>query len=241
MKRHLVIIACTACAAVTAAWMTSRSGSNKKSDQVQTYPQQVRVDSDAGRAVVQSIDAKIEGRREYYRTLREQVGAMTPEQWLRGFALTERSGATVTDQELHGQPYVASFFFSRCPSICVQQNDKVKLLQTKFRDEAVRFVSITCDPEYDTPEVLREYANRIGASPDKWLFLTGDWDYLRRVSAEVFFNGLHSPRFHIEKLLLVDERGQILTDYDWHDPEEMQALERDLRTMLTSLKRVESE
>jgi len=80
------------------------------------------------------------------------------ENWLSRFELIERSGETIKSEALLGQPYVVSFFFSTCPSICVQQNQKLKELQDQFEGQGVRFVAISVDPETDTPERLREYA-----------------------------------------------------------------------------------
>ena len=53
-------------------------------------------------------------------------------EWLTSFTLTERSGEQVSDDDLEGRPYVVSFFFSTCPSICVMQNQKIQQLQTEF-------------------------------------------------------------------------------------------------------------
>ena len=97
------------------------------------------------------------------------------EDWLSRFELTERSGELVSSEDLLGSPYIVSFFFSTCPSICVQQNQKIKELQEQFSGEGVRFVAISVDPEKDTPEQLTEYAARFNADPQQWLLLTGDF------------------------------------------------------------------
>ena len=129
------------------------------------------------------------------------------EEWLTKFVLTERSGERVGSQELLGTPYVAGFFFSTCPTICVQQNSKVKELQQRFRGEAIRFLSISCDPEVDRPEVLQEYAQRFDADPKQWWFLTGEMNYIRRVGGEVFRLGV-VRRNHPEKFALMDAEGE---------------------------------
>src|SRR5207245_4926542 len=91
------------------------------------------------------------------------------------FALTERSGKTVTDADLRGKVWVASFVFTRCTGPCPQVTATVARLQNELKDRAdVRFVTFTVDPEHDRPEVLARYAANFNADADRWLFLTGD-------------------------------------------------------------------
>lgn len=155
-----------------------------------------------------------------------------PEGWMTDFVLTERSGQAVSSDDLQGHPYVVSFFFSTCPSICVQQNQKVQELQREFKGTGVRFVSISVDPATDTPEVLREYSARFAADPQQWLFMTGDLLYIRRVGAEVFRLAV-DEKFHTEKLVLVDPQGEITGYYDWPEPRQFAQLKTDIRAMLS--------
>ncbi len=153
------------------------------------------------------------------------------ESWLSHFELIERSGETIRSEDLKGQPYVVGFFFTLCPSICVNQNAKVKELQEKFRGQPVRLLSISCDPDVDRPEVLREYAQRFEADPEQWLFLTGDLGYITRVAGEMYFLAA-SLRFHAEKFVLVDAEGNNVGYYTWNDPLQFQELERDIQKLL---------
>lgn len=151
--------------------------------------------------------------------------------WLSQFELTERSGKLVSSESLKGQPYVLSFFFSTCPTICKRQNEKISQLQKRFKGQPVRLVSITCDPEVDVPEVLSIYADSFQADPEQWLFLTGDLNYLRRVGSEMFALAV-DRRFHAEKLLLVDSEGKIFGAYDWNQDSQFQLLQGDLEAMI---------
>ena len=153
------------------------------------------------------------------------------EDWLSRFELTERSGETVTSEALLGQPHLVSFFFTTCPSICVQQNQKLKQLQEEFEGQGVRFVAISCDPETDTPERLREYAARFGADKDQWLFMTGDLTYIRRVGAEVYRLPV-DQKFHTERFVLVDPQGEIEGYYNWPEPRQFEKLKDKIREML---------
>ena len=157
------------------------------------------------------------------------------ENWLTGFELTERSGRTVSSDQLKGQPYVVSFFFSTCPSVCVSQNQKLAELQERFRDQPVRLVAISVDPERDTPEQLREYAARFGADPDQWLFLTGDLTYIRRVGSEVYQLAV-DKQFHTEKFVLVDPSGKIEAYYTWTEPRQFRRLQQDIAAMIAAQK-----
>lgn len=157
------------------------------------------------------------------------------EDWLSRFELTERSGKQVSSEDLLGQPYVVSFFFTTCPSICVQQNQKLQELQEEFEDRGVRFVAISCDPETDTPQQLREYAARFGADEDQWLFMTGDLTYIRRVGAEVFRLPV-DQKFHTERFVLVDRQGEIEGFYNWPEPRQFDKLKAKIREMLAVAK-----
>ncbi len=164
-------------------------------------------------------------------TVTEDEPSPAPEGWMSEFELIERSGKKVSSEQLKGQPYVVSFFFSTCPSVCIQQNQKVQELQSLFENEGVRFVSISVDPVTDSPEALREYAARFKADNDQWLFMTGDLLYIRRVGAEVFRLAV-DEKFHTEKFVLVGADGQIIGYYSWPEPRQFDKLKTDIRELL---------
>ena len=157
------------------------------------------------------------------------------EEWLSRFELVERNGELVKSEQLLGQPYVVSFFFSTCPSICVQQNQKLKELQEAFKGEGVRFVAISVDPETDTPEVLTEYAARFGADAEQWLFMTGDLTYIRRIGGEIFRQPVNK-QFHTERFVLVDPEGKIEGFYNWPDKPQFKKLQGKIREMINGEK-----
>jgi protein SCO1/2 len=156
------------------------------------------------------------------------------EAWLSQFVLTERSGEIIRSEDLKGQPYVVSFFFSLCPSICVQQNQKLAELQEEFDGQPVRFVAISVDPENDTPERLREYAARFGADANQWLFLTGDLTYIRRIGTEIFKQPVNK-QFHTERFALVDPAGEIEGFYNWPEKRQMAKLRETIRDMISKI------
>lgn len=159
-----------------------------------------------------------------------QPTRVSEEGWLTDFSLTSSQKEKVTNATLLGKPYVVSFFYSTCPSVCVRQNEKKKTLYDKFADKGIRFVSVSVDPEIDTPERLAEYADRFQADPAKWLFLTGDMDYISRVGAEVF-RIFVTRRGHPEQFIIVDAEGKIFGYYNWTDAEHFLALQQDLESL----------
>ncbi|MDP6410770.1 MAG: DUF420 domain-containing protein [Planctomycetota bacterium] len=91
------------------------------------------------------------------------------------FRLTERSGREVTQEDLLGRPWLAGCIFTRCGTICPALTTQMRWAQERLRDTDARLVSISVDPEHDTPEILGEYAREFaGADPDRWWFLTGE-------------------------------------------------------------------
>jgi cytochrome oxidase Cu insertion factor (SCO1/SenC/PrrC family) len=143
--------------------------------------------------------------------------------WMETFTLTERSERTVTWDDLKGQVRVVSFFFTSCPASCLQQNLKIKDLQQAYDGQDVKFLSITCDPDIDSPERMREYATKLEASPDQWLFLTGPLIYIRRVAGELFEVAL-DKQTHSERFIVCDQEGNIRGRFTWNKVDEMAEL-----------------
>jgi protein SCO1/2 len=93
------------------------------------------------------------------------------------FTLTDQEGRAVSRSQLLGKVWVASFIFTRCATLCPQVCATLAQLQEQIRTEPdVRLVSFSVDPDEDTPAVLKKYAARFGADPERWLFLTGKRD-----------------------------------------------------------------
>lgn len=88
------------------------------------------------------------------------------------FSMTNQSGQTVRRADLAGQVWVADVIFTRCPGPCAMMTTRMADLQASVpKDWPVRFISLTADPEYDTPEVLRTYADEYQADSQRWHFL----------------------------------------------------------------------
>jgi len=88
------------------------------------------------------------------------------------FHLTNQLGQAVSLADLRGHVWIADFIFTRCPGPCLKMTRQMKELTLALSPRA-RLVTLTTDPEFDTPAVLKTYAERFGADPDRWRFLTG--------------------------------------------------------------------
>jgi len=109
------------------------------------------------------------------------------------FTLTERSGRRVRRDDLRGLVWVVDFIYTECTETCPTQSLQLAQLQREFQDATeVRLVSITVDPEHDTPEVLARYAARYGAG-DRWWFLTGDKREIYCLAQQGFSLGVVDP------------------------------------------------
>lgn len=177
------------------------------------------------------------------------------------FALTERSGRTVSRADLLGRVWVANFVYTQCRETCPLQSAQIARLQAEFEsEEDLRLVSITVDPERDTPAVLARYAERYGADPARWWFLTGDKRAIYRLAQEGFRLGVVDPDdqtqakgllpwlapapawathgskgliMHSSRLVLLDRQARIRA---YHLPDDEQSLERLRRNLGTLLR-----
>ena len=110
------------------------------------------------------------------------------------FSLIQRDGRRITLADLRGKVWIANFIYTHCTDTCPLQSAQMAQLQEGWKTEPdVRLVSITVDPEQDTPEVLSEYANRFGADRDRWLFLTGEKRALYALAVEGFRLSVADP------------------------------------------------
>lgn len=106
------------------------------------------------------------------------------------FTLVERSGKPVTLDDLLGKVSVVNFFYTRCGDTCPLQSAHLARLQAEFAATTdLRLVSITGDPDHDTPAVLGAYAARYHADPRRWVFLTGSREAIHRLAVD----GFHLP------------------------------------------------
>ncbi len=147
------------------------------------------------------------------------------------FELTDSSGKKFDTRQLIGRPYVVSFFYSTCPTICRQLNEQVRRLTQQFRKDDLTFLSITVDPETDTPARLQQYSEVYGPDPQRWHFLTGSLSEIQQIG-EQQFRVVVDKAIHTEDILLIDRWGRYRDRFKWDDPSEMRRFDSVAQTVL---------
>ena len=129
--------------------------------------------------------------------------------------MTDSTGAEFDSNDLRGKVWLVNFFFATCEGVCPAINGRIASLYREYQgDPLVRFVSITVDPEIDTPAKLAEYAKRFNAETSQWHFLNAPQEKVR----DVLENGfrLISPEdknLHTTRVVLIDRSGKIRSYY----------------------------
>ena len=101
--------------------------------------------------------------------------------------LTERSGAKVPLSDLKGKAWIADFIFTNCGGSCPIMSSTMASFQEQLKNvDNVLLVSFSVDPDRDTPEALRDYADLYKASPSRWLFLTGEKEKINYLTRQGF-------------------------------------------------------
>jgi len=159
------------------------------------------------------------------------------------FALTERSGKTITNHDLSGKIWVADFIYTTCPGPCpLITAGMARIQDAVIRDPQVQLVSFTVDPQTDTPAVLAQYADKFRADPNRWWFLTGPEKPLYDLIQKGFFmvvqnNSGQPPQegqykvTHSTYLALVDGNGTLRGVYDGVSVDSRTDLLRDIKLL----------
>jgi len=151
------------------------------------------------------------------------------------FGLTNQDGKRVEAAALRGSVWVAAFMFTRCPTICPRITRRMRALQQRAaeRKAALRLLSISVDPDNDSPDVLRDYARRFGADTSTWSFVTGDFASIQKIAVDGFKLALEGRAdagaegfgiLHGSHLVLVDRELRIRGYYRTDDDAAMSAL-----------------
>ena len=158
------------------------------------------------------------------------------------FKFISHLGDTVTNKVLNDKVLITDFFFTECPTICIDMSKNMALIQQVFVAEPhVTLLSHTVDPERDSVAKLYEYAERYDVNPSKWLLLTGEkkelYDMARNsylISAAIPGDGGPHDFIHDQHLILVDKEGRVRGFYDGTNDEEIQRCIMDTKKLLVS-------
>ena len=134
------------------------------------------------------------------------------------FQLIDQNNQPFGSAQLLGKIWVADFIYTTCPGPCPMISSRMSEMQKPLEKTDVQLVSFSVDPEKDTPEVLRTYAEKLHARDERWKFLTGDRTTIYNLSQNGFklaaTNDAAGIPLHSNRLILVDRSGVIRGYYD---------------------------
>ncbi len=165
------------------------------------------------------------------------------------FELVNQDNIKISNQTYKGKVYVLEFFFSTCPTICPKMNQSMlQIEKTFFGNPNFGIVSITIDPERDTPAVLKEHRELLGVKSSNWNFLTGDKTYIFDLSNKGFNlyagenNKAKGGFEHSGLFALIDKNGDIrcrkddygnpILYYDGLDKKGVRDIQQDIAILL---------
>ena len=142
------------------------------------------------------------------------------------------SQTELTSKDLHGKLWLISFFFASCGDICPKMNAVKSKIIANHTSDSLRFLSVTVDPETDTPEFLSKHRREMKYSDNRWLFLRMKDDSI----LQHFMNGLlvgysEIPENHSARIILIDSKSQIRGYFDALDTKHVDSLESILRKL----------
>jgi protein SCO1/2 len=157
------------------------------------------------------------------------------------FSFTNQDGKQVTDKDMEGKVYVAEYFFTNCTGICPTMNGNMKKVYEKFKSENDFIIlSHTCDPERDSIQQIKKYADSMQVNTSRWIFLTGRKDSLytmARVSYTIDdpvnnLKNIEDDFLHTQFWALVNRKGEVKKIYDGLKDSEVNEIITDIEKML---------
>ncbi|WP_341205570.1 SCO family protein [uncultured Psychrosphaera sp.] len=155
------------------------------------------------------------------------------------FKFMNQLGEFVTQEDMKGKIYVASFFFTSCPGICPKMRSQLAKVQTEFRDNNdVYIISHSIQPENDTVEVLQDYADENDIQAGKWHLVTGKREDIYTIAREDYFANedlgeyvSNNDFLHTENIVLVDHNRHIRGIYNGLNKTSINHLITDINTL----------
>ena len=153
------------------------------------------------------------------------------------FNFTTQEGKPLTKADLAGKIWIANFIFTQCAGPCPLMTSRMAELSSRMvKVPNVRLISVSVDPEHDTPAVLANYAANVHANPAQWSFLTGS----SKEIADFTIHGMKQSLVtepggmptHSTRFMIVDDQGIVRAYYDGNDPEVVQKILTDVGDLL---------
>lgn len=157
------------------------------------------------------------------------------------FQATTQDKETMTASDLEGEWWVANFMYTNCTMVCPTMTPNLIRVQTDLEELGLdtQIISFSIDPDYDTPQVLKEYAEEYQIDLSNWNFLTGyDFDEIQDLSENTFKTvladgGPDGHEFvHSTYVFLINPDGEVIKQYDGISEDELQTLVDDLNTVM---------
>ena len=154
------------------------------------------------------------------------------------FQLINQNGQSFGSAQLAGKIWIADFVYTTCPGPCPMISSRMSELQKPLEKTDLHLVSFSVDPDKDTPQVLRGYAEKLQADPARWDFLTGPKSAIYKLSHDGFKLAVSDGSaeqgipVHSTRMVLVDRHGQIRGYYDATEPEAITKLLADTNHLL---------
>ena len=147
------------------------------------------------------------------------------------FELINQNGKTVTHENFNGKIYIADFFFTTCPTICISMTDNLLKVQKEIQNNPnILLISHSVTPKIDSVTQLKKYAIEKGVNDKKWHLVTGDKKEIYKLARKSYLavkdegDGGPFDMFHTENFILVDPDKRIRGFYDGTDPKEIKRL-----------------
>jgi cytochrome oxidase Cu insertion factor (SCO1/SenC/PrrC family) len=154
------------------------------------------------------------------------------------FQLVNQNGQSFGSAQLTGKIWIADFIYTTCPGPCPMISSRMSELQKPLEKSDVHLVSFSVDPEKDTPQVLRGYAEKLQADPARWDFLTGPKSTIYKLSHDGFKLAVSDGSdeqgipVHSTRMVLVDRHGRIRGYYDATEADAVTKLVADANHLL---------
>lgn len=142
------------------------------------------------------------------------------------FDFTDSAGLNRTLASLQGRPWLVNFIYTRCPSQCPRMNQRLQSLSHELPAD-LGFLTVTCDPDHDTPDVLRAYSEEVRIPGRTWIFASADAKSVGDLADALLIGRSEKPELHSLRWVLIDGDGAVRGHYDSQDPEHLRRLVRD--------------
>ncbi|WP_281975094.1 SCO family protein [Halobacillus litoralis] len=159
---------------------------------------------------------------------------------VKSFSYTNQNGKEVTSEDLKGGYWITDMIFTSCETVCPPMTGNMARLQQKLKEneiENVKLVSFTIDPETDTPDRLKEFADKYNVDYSNWDFLTGyEFQEIKEFSILSFKNLVDYSKdtgfIHGTNFYLVTPEGKVIKSYDGLKASSTEAIVNDLKTLI---------